>query len=730
MMREDLARRRPSPAHWGQLADWSEDEEMAEDEILEKKKAHKASYPEREAMEAMEAEQRRLEEMEMESDDGSGDAVVRRILVGQAMPRPLWNYINKFLNPSVALVDRLTLSHKVDSLTDENKQLSERAAAVTRENDQLKDQIKALHGDKIQLKEQYTTEKSQLEQQYNQHLAQLEEQYNKKQTNSRDESCQTDPDPMEIEYQQEVAFYQNQADEFNHECDARYHQHKEALAENERLQKQQRDAAEDNEWLTNHFHQLTQAKQQLADENQRLNDQRLAFEEEYERICKTSRMYHDDAEALRQALMSNNNNNRNQDMVEQLKEKVTKVKGERDQLIEAFEYYQNLLLKAQAQNKDLLAENRKLRRSSNPIDQYAAPMATMAPETGPEDVPQQVEPIPLNFDDFPNEEEGIEYSDEEDDKPLPPTATRADASPERPADELEQQILDDNLQRFRTVTIEGEQVTDPTQITEPTTAKVLAKFTGPLTQEWEDKVQATIEIRKMTEIVAKATNRVELRRSDFATIIAPEGYNTGAPTGWLNDEIVNAWFSNLVDALNKKAGYDKSNNGGAPYGCLTTAWYTNVTQHGMDKISRWARRAKFGGESLLNTEACFLPINTGSHWVVLCISGKNRTIAHYDSLDSIPSSSKSDRFVGLAFEWLEMELKDLFKEEEWNVIKASSGIQDNSSDCGVFTCLNGLAFALGFEQPNEQFGAQNMNHARRALIALLMNGEFAGDFAL
>jgi Ulp1 family protease len=73
-------------------------------------------------------------------------------------------------------------------------------------------------------------------------------------------------------------------------------------------------------------------------------------------------------------------------------------------------------------------------------------------------------------------------------------------------------------------------------------------------------------------------------------------------------------------------------------------------------------------------------------------------------------------------EYLAMELKELWNEDEWTVLqKQRSTRQLNGSDCGVFTVLNALALLRG-EEFTKVLACDGMREARERIAATLMAG--------
>ncbi|PSK59469.1 hypothetical protein B9Z65_3793 [Elsinoe australis] len=255
----------------------------------------------------------------------------------------------------------------------------------------------------------------------------------------------------------------------------------------------------------------------------------------------------------------------------------------------------------------------------------------------------------------------------------------------------------------------------------PPTKKVeKRKYITPLSTEWQDKVKQALAVRSETVVLGKSIEGVELSRKDIGRILP------GEP--WLNDEIVNAFYANLCARQNELDGYVKGPNNVPGYAAYSTAWYKNATERGITSINTWSRRKGIKGDKLLRTERIFFPTNTGAHWTLLTISGKNKTIEYFDSMNERGFTSKKN--INLAMAWLKMELGAKFKEDEWTVLQSKSAQQNNMNDCGVFACLNGWALVKGSLDPSAEFQASDIPMARHMLAAALMNGGFTGDFDL
>ncbi|THX69921.1 cysteine proteinase [Aureobasidium pullulans] len=258
----------------------------------------------------------------------------------------------------------------------------------------------------------------------------------------------------------------------------------------------------------------------------------------------------------------------------------------------------------------------------------------------------------------------------------------------------------------------------------------LALFLKELPPDLDQKVSEILNISNPGRAIVKSPEGNDLTRKDFATLLHSANYRTGEPEGWLNDEIINGFFTALCNAMNDKAGHTKGKV--PPFASYISGWYSSVTKNGVDAIKRWSRRKGIMGDKLLQCKRIFFPVNPGNHWSLLVICPDNHTIEYLDSLDVGRSEEnrKSSKYINLGRQWLQMELGDKYVDEEWNTVDRRSSIQNNGSDCGVFTCLNGFVSALELSNPTKEFGPEQIPYARRAMVSMFTLGGFNKHFEL
>jgi sentrin-specific protease 1 len=116
---------------------------------------------------------------------------------------------------------------------------------------------------------------------------------------------------------------------------------------------------------------------------------------------------------------------------------------------------------------------------------------------------------------------------------------------------------------------------------------------------------------------------------------------------------------------------------------------SNQTRRGYcyDQVKQWGRRRTPTG-NLFDLEYLFVPINrTNTHWMSAMINFPGKTITFYDSMGD-PGHGHLRRLI----RYLHDEHSSHHGQplsEDWTLITCPGDTpkQNNSSDCGVYTCL-------------------------------------------
>lgn len=247
-----------------------------------------------------------------------------------------------------------------------------------------------------------------------------------------------------------------------------------------------------------------------------------------------------------------------------------------------------------------------------------------------------------------------------------------------------------------------------------------------MNKKWEgdiDKLMSMVTDRngKYSHlVVTQAPAGTELRVHDFSTVLL-----SGE---WLNDEIVNSYIEWIVNAANKAANDEdiadgKKTSAVPRFVAHNSFFYQSflLEKHGKG-TARLMKRKKVPGDSLLEVDSVFIPINKGHHWTIGIVRPMARTIEYLDSFDAPP-----EQFSSLVHDWLEDILGSKYVESEWKTPRTKCARQTNGYDCGVFVCTNALCVALGLD--TGCYLERDLVQQRRNIAALLMNRGFTGDFA-
>lgn len=254
----------------------------------------------------------------------------------------------------------------------------------------------------------------------------------------------------------------------------------------------------------------------------------------------------------------------------------------------------------------------------------------------------------------------------------------------------------------------------------------------PLEPKWDAIVKDAMSTTNAHKVFSKSPDGSDITRYVLGRIlpqkcegevIARNGGKQGN-SAWLNDECVDNWIAMIVARRLEEEGYVKGSNNTPSIAAYLSAFWKTYLDRGVGALSGWSKRKRIKGKKLLGVEKVFFPINNGSHWILLVISPKSRTIEVLDSLGGQPSP-----YFKFALEWLAMELGADYNPDEWERSPAKSSLQLNYDDCGVFTCVNALASAKNMAAA-DVVSVDGMKDARRMMVAVLLNGGFKGDWEL
>ncbi|KAF2754492.1 hypothetical protein EJ05DRAFT_479469 [Pseudovirgaria hyperparasitica] len=231
----------------------------------------------------------------------------------------------------------------------------------------------------------------------------------------------------------------------------------------------------------------------------------------------------------------------------------------------------------------------------------------------------------------------------------------------------------------------------------------------------------------VSSVTTRTANFTDAALARIVPNLFPARGAAGGSSAWLNDDSIDDFLALLVKHSNEKQGFnpdDRAATSVPPLVAFSSKWHEVIKAKGYTGVQRWSRRAKVSEKRLLKAKMVFFPINQGgSHWTLLVINVSERTIEFLDSLGGTGGA-----VLGMARKWLEGELGEEYAAADWADVTLRSGQQHNSSDCGVFTCMNALAIARG-DVPREVVVGSRMGAARQQLAATLLVGSFSGVLA-
>jgi histone H3/H4 len=184
-------------------------------------------------------------------------------------------------------------------------------------------------------------------------------------------------------------------------------------------------------------------------------------------------------------------------------------------------------------------------------------------------------------------------------------------------------------------------------------------------------------------------------RDGTGLTLEPHFFTTLQNKGWVMGDIINAYMCLIV-----KRCVDETDNGRRVP--LVAACRSEVAQNyeslGMLQANFQSLNTRIGrimqGKTMLDMDWVFIPIGTGTHWLLLAASIHTHEIRCYDSI----KNSDKVIFAAIAPELVKAFAKTYEKvhgypdPRPWNIISSPNmpnamPQQNNGYDCGVFTAL-------------------------------------------
>ncbi|XP_031572675.1 sentrin-specific protease 1-like [Actinia tenebrosa] len=185
----------------------------------------------------------------------------------------------------------------------------------------------------------------------------------------------------------------------------------------------------------------------------------------------------------------------------------------------------------------------------------------------------------------------------------------------------------------------------------------------PLTEKMQREVDRALGPGNASETLADGF-KISITRGDLTTL---------SNLNWLNDEIINIYFSLIADR-SKSEGYPKVHT-------FNSFFYPKLIKSGCDSLKRWTRRV-----DIFSMDMIIVPIHLGMHWCLAVIDFRNKTIKYFDSL-----KGSNNQCLDALQKYLAQESKDKKKVSFDSIGWTLSCPKDipeqlNGCDCGVFAC--------------------------------------------
>ncbi|KAI6178933.1 ULP-PROTEASE domain-containing protein [Aphelenchoides besseyi] len=150
----------------------------------------------------------------------------------------------------------------------------------------------------------------------------------------------------------------------------------------------------------------------------------------------------------------------------------------------------------------------------------------------------------------------------------------------------------------------------------------------------------------------------EVLVNEFNLPITRKDLQTLSPKSWLNDEVINFYFSLIVKR-------SKTIEGLPMVYAFSTYFFTALTNpHSKSRIHRWTK-----GVNLFEYDLVLVPLHLGAHWCLAVIDNEKRQLRDYLQQES--EKKYESKYSVNNYELIDLE---------------PCPKQMNGFDCGVFTC--------------------------------------------
>ncbi|CBY40059.1 unnamed protein product [Oikopleura dioica] len=184
-------------------------------------------------------------------------------------------------------------------------------------------------------------------------------------------------------------------------------------------------------------------------------------------------------------------------------------------------------------------------------------------------------------------------------------------------------------------------------------------------REMEEFVREVLEGRKDEEIVAEIG----------VSFVSKQNLKTLEGLKWLDGEVINTYLQLIQRRSTNSSTLPRSY-------CFNTFLYDKVSKIGHSAVKRWTRKV-----NIFDYDLVFFPIHLGNHWTLAYADIRKKTLRYCDSM-----GGKNPKCLAALFDYLKIESVEKTKRalcDDWKTESISGKIpqQQNTNDCGVFSCV-------------------------------------------
>ncbi|SMN22715.1 similar to Saccharomyces cerevisiae YPL020C ULP1 Protease that specifically cleaves Smt3p protein conjugates [Maudiozyma saulgeensis] len=179
------------------------------------------------------------------------------------------------------------------------------------------------------------------------------------------------------------------------------------------------------------------------------------------------------------------------------------------------------------------------------------------------------------------------------------------------------------------------------------------------------------QLNQVKEALNRQDNGILSNKDNFEVRV--RDIKTLAPRRWLNDTVIEYFMKSIERTTENTVAFN-------------SFFYTSLSERGYQGVRRWMKRKKV---QITDLDKIFVPINLNqSHWALVMIDIKNKSINYVDSLSHGPNAMSFAILNDLKGYVISESQDSIGQDFELNHLSCPQ--QPNGFDCGIYVCLNTL----------------------------------------